>query len=196
MYTAFARSFPTLTDHCWHLRLCLFCWVKPCFQGMTVSALLWKQSSYTMWTYSFITCRKRKCCLRCVNLLLLVRHLGQLCPFSISVVLFYMLCIAEWAINFKYRDNRYMEAWLLWTHLPSVSAHGGGATVRCCSCNHTCCYCCWFSASLSLFWLYLNIVSRSYTVTEKKAVYFQTFLMNFLELFSTSVVFIDFLLIP
>ena len=87
MYTVFARSFPALTDHCWHLWLCLFCWVRLCFQGMTVPALLWPQSSCTMWPHSFITCRKRKCCLRCVNyccLLLLVRHLGQL-VLSLSV---------------------------------------------------------------------------------------------------------------
>ena len=29
------------------------------------------------------------------------------------MVLFYMLPIAEWAIYFKYWENRYMEAWLL-----------------------------------------------------------------------------------
>ena len=87
MYTIFARSFPTLTDHCWHLWLCLFCWVKPRFQGMTVPALLWRRGFCIMWPHSFITCRKRKCCLGYVNyccLLLLVRHLGLL-VLSLSV---------------------------------------------------------------------------------------------------------------
>ena len=147
---------------------------------MTVSAPLWLQSCSTMWPHSFITCRRRKCSLRCVKyccFLLLVRHFRSTCPFSISIVLFYVLHIAEWAIDFKYWDNRYKEAWLLWTHLPGVSTRGGGgATVWCCSCNHTCCCCYWFSASHSLL-AYLNIISRSYTVT-KKAVYFPDLLIE------------------
>ena len=120
------------------------------------------------------------------------------CPSSISIVLFYMLHIADWAINFKYWDNRCTEVWLLWTQenspvslcmvvvvvLQSDAALASIAVVI----VH-------FQHQFH-FLAYLNIISRSYTVIEKRLYTFQTFLLNFLKLFSTSVVFIDFLHVP
>ena len=136
MYIVCVQSLFSLVDHCWHLWLCLFCWVKTCFLGMIVPAPLWPHSCSTMWPHPFITCGRRKSCFRCVNyccLLLLISHLGQVSfVYQVVLVLFYMLHVAEWNVVF----------------MPAVYTVDG-ATVRCCSCNHTCCSL--ISASLSLF---------------------------------------------
>ena len=80
-----------------------------------------------------------------------------------------MLHIAEWSVEYRHWESHHIasEAWLLWTHLPSFST---------CSCW---CYSLLLplhslllllsvsSISFHFIPLYLNIITRKFTLTEK-----------------------------
>ena len=83
--------------------------------GMIVHAPLWQQSCSTMLPHSFITWYKEKVLSQMCQLLLSIlasKAFRSTCLFSISIVLFYMLYVADWAIKSNW-DNCSMKAWLL-----------------------------------------------------------------------------------